>query len=152
MDMQALHAALASCTCCSSTLRLSIAAARSARSAKSLQRMQLVLLLHEIWPFSKGIMLLHDDHRMQTMEKTCASMLVLNQRLRFVSRDCEKDGQYRSSLRRSCADSASARRFAAATYMHAHSASFLLDTAAGKLAACQHAQRKPARPGVAVPG
>lgn len=36
MDMQALHAALASCTCCSSTLRLSIAATRLARSAKSL--------------------------------------------------------------------------------------------------------------------
>ena len=53
MDMQALHAALASCTCCSSTLRLSSAAARSARSAKSLQRMQLVLVLHKIRPFSK---------------------------------------------------------------------------------------------------
>ena len=41
MDMQALHAALAPCTCCSSTLCLSIAAARSARSANSLLRMQL---------------------------------------------------------------------------------------------------------------
>lgn len=141
MDMQAPHAALASCTCCSSMLRLSIAAARSARSAKSLQRMQLVLLLDEIRPYSKGIVLLHEGRRLQTMEQTCASKLVVNQRRRIMTRGDEKGGRYRSSLRRSCADSASARLFAAATCMDAHSAFNLLSRVASELAACQHAQR-----------
>lgn len=48
--------------------------------------MQLVLLLHEIRPLSKGLVLLHERHRKQIIKQTCASKLVLNQRLRFVSR------------------------------------------------------------------